>query len=57
MHGAFKTQARYANGGTMAISGDYPNGINFYGSEGWIFVTRDDTVTIPTLSLRKSCRR
>ena len=29
----------------MSISGDYPNGIKFYGSEGWIFVTRDDTVT------------
>jgi len=45
VHGAFKTEARYANGVTMAISGDYPNGIKFYGSEGWIFVTRDDTVT------------
>ncbi|HEY4088556.1 MAG TPA: Gfo/Idh/MocA family oxidoreductase, partial [Bryobacteraceae bacterium] len=45
VHGPFKTEARYANGVTMAISGDYPNGIKFYGSEGWIFVTRDDTVT------------
>ncbi len=41
VHGKFKTQARYANGMTMAISGDYPNGIKFIGSEGWIFVTRD----------------
>jgi hypothetical protein len=29
----------------MSISGDYPNGIKFYGSEGWIFVTRDAPVT------------
>jgi predicted dehydrogenase len=45
VHGKFKTQARYANGVTMAISGDYPNGIKFYGTKGWIFVTRDETVT------------
>jgi hypothetical protein len=29
----------------MSISGDYPNGIKFYGNEGWIFVTRDEPVT------------
>jgi len=45
VHGPFKTEAVYANGVTMAISGDYPNGIKFYGSEGWIFVTRDELVT------------
>jgi predicted dehydrogenase len=45
VHGKFKTQAVYANGVTMSISGDYPNGIKFYGSEGWIFVTRDAPVT------------
>ena len=45
VHGKFKTEAIYANGVTMAISGDYPNGIKFYGSEGWIFVTRDELVT------------
>jgi predicted dehydrogenase len=45
VHGKFKTEARYANGVTMAISGDYPNGIKFYGTKGWIFVTRDETVT------------
>jgi predicted dehydrogenase len=45
VHGKFKTEAVYANGVTMAISGDYPNGIKFYGSEGWIFVTRDELVT------------
>ena len=45
VHGKFKTEAVYANGVTMAISGDYPNGIKFYGSTGWIFVTRDEQVT------------
>lgn len=45
VHGKFRTDAVYANGVTMAISGDYPNGIRFYGSEGWIFVTRDELVT------------
>ena len=47
VHGKFKTEAVYANGVTMSISGDYPNGIKFYGSEGWIFVTRDE-MTTPT---------
>lgn len=41
VHGKFKTYARYANGVTMEISGDFPNGIKFYGTKGWIFVTRD----------------
>jgi predicted dehydrogenase len=45
VHGKFLTHAVYANGVTMDISGDFPNGIKFYGSEGWIFVTRDSGVT------------
>jgi predicted dehydrogenase len=45
VHGKFLTHAIYANGITMNISGDFPNGIKFYGSEGWIFVTRDAEVT------------
>jgi predicted dehydrogenase len=45
VHGKFLTHAVYANGTTMDISGDFPNGIKFYGSEGWIFVTRDSGVT------------
>ena len=40
VHGDFKTYGRYANGVTMVISGDFPNGIKFIGSEGWIFVSR-----------------
>jgi predicted dehydrogenase len=45
VHGDFKTNAIYANGMTMAISGAYPNGIKFYGTKGWIFVERDTQVT------------
>ena len=45
VHGKFLTHAIYANGMTMAISGDYPNGIKFIGTEGWLFVSRDKQVT------------
>jgi predicted dehydrogenase len=45
VHGKFLTHAIYADGVTMDISGDFPNGIKFYGTEGWIFVTRDEMVT------------
>ena len=45
VHGKFKTQAIYANGVTMDVSGDFPNGIKFYGTKGWIFVTRTEQVT------------
>jgi predicted dehydrogenase len=46
VHGPFKTEAAYApndvssNGVHMSVSGDYPNGIKFYGSKGWVFVSR-----------------
>ena len=42
VHGKFLTHARYANGMTMAISGDYPNGVKWIGTKGWIFVQRDE---------------
>ncbi|MFY9852320.1 MAG: gfo/Idh/MocA family oxidoreductase, partial [Terracidiphilus sp.] len=45
VHGKFLTHAIYTNGVTMDISGDFPNGIKFYGTEGWIFVARDAEVT------------
>lgn len=47
VHGKFLTHARYANGGTMDISGDFPNGIKWIGTKGWLFVTRDE-ITTPT---------
>ncbi len=46
VHGKFLTHARYANGVTMDISGDFPNGIKWYGTKGWIFVTRDEMTTL-----------
>jgi predicted dehydrogenase len=46
VHGSFRTEALYADGVRMTISGDFPNGIRFEGSEGWIFVSRgNETVT------------
>jgi predicted dehydrogenase len=46
VHGPFRTEALYANGVHMIISGDFPNGIKFIGTEGWIFVSRgNETVT------------
>jgi predicted dehydrogenase len=46
VHGNFKTEALYANGVRMIVSGDFPNGIKFIGTEGWVFVSRgNETVT------------
>ncbi len=40
VHGDFMVHSKYANGVSMQISGSFPNGVKFYGSEGWIFVSR-----------------
>ncbi len=51
VHGKFNVNAKYANGVTMLISGDYPNGVRFEGSDGWIFVSRGNvgvTASDPT---------
>src|SRR5215471_11944063 len=46
VHGPFKTEAIYANGVQMIVSGDFPNGLKFIGTNGWIFVSRgNETVT------------
>jgi predicted dehydrogenase len=46
VHGPFTTEALYANGVHMIVSGEFPNGIRFEGTEGWIFVSRgNETVT------------
>ena len=46
VHGPFRTEALYASGVRMILSGDFPNGIRFEGTHGWIFVSRgDETVT------------
>jgi hypothetical protein len=57
VHGPFKTEALYANGVKMIISGDFPNGLKFEGTEGWLFVSRgDETVTAsdPVAKLKDS---
>ncbi len=40
VHGKFKTECFYPDGVHMIISGEFPNGIRFEGTEGWIFVSR-----------------
>ena len=42
VHGVFKTGAKYANGVAMIVSNEFPNGIKFEGTNGWIFVSRGD---------------
>jgi len=57
VHGPFRTEGMYANGVHMIVSGDFPNGIKFIGTEGWIFVSRgDETVTAsdPAAKLKDS---
>ena len=40
VHGRFQTEGLYANGVKMIVSSEFPNGIKYEGTEGWIFVTR-----------------
>jgi predicted dehydrogenase len=40
VHGDFRTEALYANGVRMIVSGAFPNGIRFEGTKGWLFVSR-----------------
>ena len=55
VHGDFKTEALYANGVKMIVSGAFPNGIKFMGSDGWIFVSRGNervTASDPVAKLK-----
>jgi predicted dehydrogenase len=46
VHGPFRTEGVYANGVRMIVSGEFPNGVRFEGTHGWIFVSRgNETVT------------
>ncbi|MBB4080679.1 putative dehydrogenase [Lewinella aquimaris] len=40
VHGPYHVESKYANGATMIIDGELPNGIHFYGTDGDIFVSR-----------------
>ena len=42
VHGIFTSEAIYANGVKMIVSNEFPNGIKFEGTDGWIFVSRGD---------------
>jgi predicted dehydrogenase len=42
VHGLFTTYAMYSNGVKMVVSNEFPNGIKFEGTEGWLFVSRGD---------------
>jgi predicted dehydrogenase len=55
VHGDFRTEALYANGVKMIVSGAFPNGIKFIGSDGWIFVSRGNervTASDPVAKLK-----
>ena len=57
VHGPFRTEAKYAGGVTMIVSGEFPNGIKFEGTEGWIFVSRGNeavTASDPVARLKDS---
>jgi myo-inositol 2-dehydrogenase/D-chiro-inositol 1-dehydrogenase len=40
VHGNFRTETIFSNGVKVLASNDYPNGVKFEGTNGWIFVTR-----------------
>jgi myo-inositol 2-dehydrogenase/D-chiro-inositol 1-dehydrogenase len=44
VHGDFNVIAKYANGVKMHVSGEYPNGVKFIGTDGWIFAARSDAM-------------
>jgi Predicted dehydrogenases and related proteins len=57
VHGKYNVIAKYANGVTMQVGGDNPNGVKFEGTDGWIFVTRGNvgvTASDPTSGDKKS---
>jgi predicted dehydrogenase len=57
VHGPFRTEAVYADGVHMIVSGEFPNGIKFEGTDGWIFVSRGNesvTASDPVAKLQDS---
>lgn len=54
VHGDFMAKAEYKNGITMLTSGGYPNGVQYEGTEGWIFVTRGSYTASPSDPVSKT---
>ncbi len=54
VHGDFEVSATNANGVTMEVSGDYPNGVRFEGTDGWIFVARGNVGVTASDPVEKS---
>src|SRR4029079_13032744 len=55
VHGPFRTEVLYANGVHMIVSGEFPNGIKFEGTDGWVFVSRGNeavTASDPVAALK-----
>ena len=55
VHGKFKTEGLYENGVRMIVSDEFPNGLKFEGTEGWIFVSRGNeavTASDPVAKLK-----
>jgi hypothetical protein len=40
VHGKYSLELKYANGVTMLINDEFPNGIRFEGEDGWVWVSR-----------------
>ncbi len=40
VHGNFEVQMKYPNDVTMIVNPEFPNGIRFEGTKGWVFCTR-----------------
>jgi predicted dehydrogenase len=45
VHGAYDIELTYPRDVKVHVSDKHPNGLKFYGDEGWIWVTREGTTT------------
>jgi hypothetical protein len=54
VHGPFKSETVFANGVRVLASNEYPNGVKFEGTDGWIFVTRGNYTATASDPVAKS---
>ncbi|HEU4551340.1 MAG TPA: Gfo/Idh/MocA family oxidoreductase [Chitinophaga sp.] len=54
VHGPFKSETLFANGVKVLASNEYPNGVKFEGTDGWIFVTRGNYTATASDPVAKS---